>query len=88
LFVTRQAVSNWENGKAQPDIETLTVVGAIFGVSLDELARGPKSDAFAQGRRGRSKVTAVLVVVAGFGCGGNWFLSLTFFISGACLRSL
>ena len=24
LHVTRQAVSNWETGKTQPDIETLT----------------------------------------------------------------
>ena len=26
LHVTRQAVSNWENGKSQPDIETLEAI--------------------------------------------------------------
>ena len=26
LHVTRQAVSNWETGKCQPDIETLTAL--------------------------------------------------------------
>ena len=26
LHVTRQAVSNWENGKTQPDVETLSML--------------------------------------------------------------
>ena len=62
LFVTRQAVSNWENDKTQPDIETLTAMGEIFGVTIDELAHGPQADAFAEGRGRRIKQAAVLVV--------------------------
>ena len=34
LQVTRQAVSNWETGKTQPDIETLTRMAEVFGVSV------------------------------------------------------
>ena len=30
INVTRQAVSNWENGKTEPDIETLTKIAQIF----------------------------------------------------------
>ena len=34
LFVTRQTVSLWENGKTQPDIETLERIAAVFQVDL------------------------------------------------------
>jgi transcriptional regulator with XRE-family HTH domain len=40
LNVTRQAVSNWENGKTEPDIETLTNIAQIFDISIDELVDG------------------------------------------------
>ena len=54
LYVTRQAVSSWETGKTQPDIKTLTVMGEIFCVTLDELVHGPQTDAFAEGRSSAS----------------------------------
>lgn len=37
LGVTRQAVSNWENGRNLPDIEVVIAMSRTFGVSLDEL---------------------------------------------------
>ena len=40
LHVTRQAVSNWENGKNQPDIEMLTAIAEFFGVSVEYLIYG------------------------------------------------
>ncbi len=40
LSVTRQAVSNWENCKTEPDIETLTNIAQIFDISIDELVDG------------------------------------------------
>ena len=40
LNVTRQAVSNWETGKTQPDIETLTRMAEVFGVSVEKLIYG------------------------------------------------
>ena len=40
LQVTRQAVSNWETGKTQPDIETLTRMAEVFGVSVEKLIYG------------------------------------------------
>ena len=40
LNVTRQAVSNWEQGKNQPDIETLTRMAEIFDVSVEQLIYG------------------------------------------------
>ena len=37
LHVTRQAVSNWETGKTQPDIETLTALAEYFEISVEDL---------------------------------------------------
>ena len=42
LNVTRQTVSNWENGKNYPDIETLIKISDKFNVSLDILLKGDK----------------------------------------------
>lgn len=40
LFVTRQAVSNWEMGKTQPDVDTLTRLAEIFDVSVERIIYG------------------------------------------------
>lgn len=37
LSVTRQAISNWETGKTQPGIETITALAAVFGITVEEL---------------------------------------------------
>ena len=37
LNVTRQAISNWETGKTQPDIETLSNLAECFEVTVEEL---------------------------------------------------
>ena len=37
--VSRQAVTKWENGNANPDTENLIRLAEIFGVSLDELCK-------------------------------------------------
>ena len=40
MGVSYQAVSNWETGKTQPDIETLTQLAQLFGVSTEYLIYG------------------------------------------------
>lgn len=40
LFVTRQTVSAWETGKAQPDLETLEQIAVVLGVEVTELIYG------------------------------------------------
>ena len=42
FFVTRQTVSNWENGKSYPDLSTIVKISDQFGVSLDKLLREDK----------------------------------------------
>lgn len=41
LHVTRQAVSSWETGKTQPDIETLTALAEALDADVRELIYGP-----------------------------------------------
>ncbi|MCI5537002.1 MAG: helix-turn-helix domain-containing protein [Clostridiales bacterium] len=40
--VTRQTISNWENGKSSPDLETLVSMSEDFNVSLDAMLKGDK----------------------------------------------
>ena len=37
LDVTRQTISNWENGKFYPDIDALVKISKCFNISLDDL---------------------------------------------------
>lgn len=43
LHVTRQAVSNWETDKTQPDIETLSALAECFEITVEELIYGKKT---------------------------------------------
>ncbi len=40
IFVSRQTISNWENGRSYPDVQNLLLLSNLFGVSLDELVKG------------------------------------------------
>lgn len=42
FHVTRQTISNWENGKSFPDLETLICISDAFHVSLDTMLKGDK----------------------------------------------
>ena len=40
IYVSRQTISNWENGKSYPDIENLLILSTLFHISIDELIKG------------------------------------------------
>ncbi|MBV7390646.1 MULTISPECIES: helix-turn-helix domain-containing protein [Enterococcus] len=40
LGITRQTISNWENGRSYPDIERVIRLSEIYQLSLDELLKG------------------------------------------------
>ena len=42
LFVTRQAVSRWENGETTPNVETLKRLSLLFDVSINTLLGTPR----------------------------------------------
>ena len=70
LHVTRQAVSNWENGKTQPDVETLGQLAECLGVSVEILIYG-KSESQGNSivvekgvKKGIDDITAVGIALA------------------------
>ena len=42
LFVTRQAVSRWENGETLPNTEVLKLLSTFFQVSINTLLGCPR----------------------------------------------
>lgn len=40
IFVSRQTMSSWENGKTYPDVQSLLLLSRLFGVSIDDLVKG------------------------------------------------
>lgn len=41
VFVTRQAVSRWENGETVPNTETLKLLSSLFDVSINTILGSP-----------------------------------------------
>ncbi|WP_417091424.1 helix-turn-helix transcriptional regulator, partial [Marvinbryantia sp.] len=40
IYVTRQTISNWENGRNYPDVKSLLLLSSLFNISLDILVKG------------------------------------------------
>ena len=65
--VTRQTISNWENSKSYPDLETLVLISDTYGVSLDVLLKGDKkmvSEITKEQKQGRSKFFKIAIAIA------------------------
>ena len=64
IHVTRQAISNWENEKCEPDISNLNRLADILGTDINELLYGIK--AYAQYQRrylNSSGISAGVIIV-------------------------
>lgn len=42
LLVTRQAISRWENGETEPNIESLKLLSTIFNISINTILGSPQ----------------------------------------------
>ncbi len=40
VYVSRQTISNWENEKSYPDINSIVLLSEVFDVSIDNLIKG------------------------------------------------
>ena len=40
VYVSRQTISSWENGKTYPDVQSLLLLSEIFGATVDSLIKG------------------------------------------------
>ena len=67
--VTRQTISNWENGKSYPDLETLVLISDTFDVSLDVMLKGDRkmvSEITKEQKQGRYyRIKMVIAVIIG-----------------------
>ncbi len=64
--VTRQTISNWENGKSYPDLETLVLISDTYGVSLDAMMKGDRkmvSKITKEQKQGRSNAVKIIIGV-------------------------
>ena len=40
IYVSRQTISNWENEKSYPDVNSLILLSEVFQTSIDKLIKG------------------------------------------------
>ena len=40
VYVSRQTISSWENGKTYPDVQSLLLLSEIFDATVDSLIKG------------------------------------------------
>ena len=81
FHVTRQTVSNWENEKSYPDLETLVAISDRFGISLDTLLKEDEhmiQTIDKERRRGKRLLKIVIaalsvVVIACASYSGYWY---------------
>lgn len=58
LHCTRQTISNYENGKSEPDIELLIEIAGVLGVEINDLIYGLKK----REKRKKEQLRAVVVL--------------------------
>ena len=85
IMVSRQTVSNWENGKSLPDIVSIMNLSDLYQISIDELLKGDKrmkekmeKDAnIAKANKRVILTTAIITLVVGI------IYSISIFVGGA-----
>ncbi len=65
LFVTKQAVSKWENDRTLPDIETIRKLCEILNISHDEILGGSIENTKQSNKRSRISITVALICLLG-----------------------
>ncbi len=63
LFVTRQAVSNWENGKTEPDADMLIKLAGVLEVDINDILQGKTADIVPQKEKKTYDKTLILYAV-------------------------
>lgn len=77
VYVSRQTISSWENGKTYPDVQSLLLLSEIFDVTVDSLIKGDVEamtktvDSDARTMKRLSYVMTVFIVLTVIACG--WF---------------
>ena len=85
ILVSRQTISNWENGKSLPDIVSIINLSDLYQISIDELLKGDhrmkeKIEEDANKAKAKERViiaTAIIAVVVAI------IYSISIFVGGA-----
>lgn len=70
LFVSRQTISHWESGRTAPDAQSLVMMGALFGVTVDALVKGGVEAMVAVEAQERRRARVSYATAAGIGLVG------------------
>lgn len=62
LYISRQAVSSWENGRTQPDVEMLGRLSQVLDVSIEELLYGKKYNTTIESETEKPSYNSTLVI--------------------------
>lgn len=69
IYVSRQSISNWENDKNYPDINSLIRLSEVFNISLDILLKGDlekmKKEISKKDQRDLNKLSNILLILLG-----------------------
>ncbi|GAF63316.1 putative transcriptional regulator [Bacillus sp. TS-2] len=64
LYVSRTAVSKWENGKGYPNIDSLKNLSVLFSISIDDLLSGDELITLAENEN-RTNMTKFRIMIFG-----------------------
>lgn len=67
IFVSRQTISNWENDRTYPDVQSLLLLSNLFEVSVDSLVKGDVKEMKATLAAEAKKMNRLAVVMLAFG---------------------
>lgn len=62
LFVSRQTISSWENGRTQPDLEMIEKLSQALSVTTEELIYGEKPKLVDDGNNEKSKKIMITII--------------------------
>lgn len=71
LFVSRQTISHWESGKTTPDAQSLVLMSALFGTTIDALVKGGVEAMIAVEAQERRRARVSYAAAAGIGLVGT-----------------
>ncbi len=67
VYVSRQTISNWENDKSYPDVNSLILLSKVFHTSIDNLIKGDvevmKEQVKNEDRKGFEKISRIFSVL-------------------------
>ena len=67
VYVSRQKISNWENDKSYPDVNSLVLLSEVFNTSIDSLIKGDveimKQEVRSEDKREFEKLSQVFAIM-------------------------